>query len=554
LDQDEEEFLVDLRHASDLLCFDPFSQIRSAESQGDHLQEIRSTAPEDTHLSPVSVRHPVDALYDRYRRWSNERCPIEIIQVRSGGRTICTLDLARDGSSWRLRVKTGDAPLQFWTIRRGHQDEVMLAAYPIPRRASGRTEASTLSFASGQSLSALASARGNADFDVLLHCTAPQVPGGARYVVYNFDSFASQGSLEEAGLRYCKTSWLLNDFDKLSELRCPAPDLEAARIFREHPREKNIAELINVAAEQYWQDAEPLRLCHPPEVGGTSFDAQEDKSDQSATVVALLKDWVGCHSDEHLYHPYRRMSEAIRQDRHVGMCCTGGEVWRDSLRSFLPYTSYDRLHLIVGARIVFVTDSYFRFFLTNRGAEHEQDVSCCAITKDTSYPVVWRRFSEYYRHCTSYQSWPRLSVPFGTGGRERFLSQLTWPALVGDSIDANQWHLMQADSLAQLERVLAKFMNEWGTNPCGSKVGLKYLLERLYTTAERRRRFEGYALRVLDHIGRAEPFEPTFGVMGDASSDPQLWPLGSDIGVVIPVAASLLTADACGNESNDELP
>jgi hypothetical protein len=554
LDQDEEEFLAGLRHTSDLLCFDPFAQIRSTGSQGDRPQEIRPPAAEETRRGPVSVRDTADALYDRYRRWSDERCPVEILQVRCGGRNVCTLDLARDGGSWRLNVKAGDAPLQFWTVCRRHQDEVMLAAYPIPRQASGRAEASTLSFANGQSLSALAFAKGEADFDVLLHCTVPPA-AGARYVVYNFDSLAGHGCLEAAGLRYCKTSRLLDDFAKLSELRFPAPDLEAARLFAERRREKNVPELLDVAADQYCHDAEPLRFYHPPEVGGTSSDAQEEGSEQAATVVALLKNWVGRQSGKHLYRPYRRMTESKRRGFHVEVSCGAGKVWREWLGSFAPHTSCDRVHLFIGAGVVPVTGSYLRFVSTRRSANHELDV-VRSTTPENASSGVCRRIREYYGRRAEPENWSRVFVPFGACGREQLLPRLIWSMVLGDSADADSWHLSEADLLALCERVFSRFVKAGALSPgpYGGEEAAQAVRERLRATVGWEWGFESCAPREFCRKGCSEPFEAAFEMVGNGGGDARAWPSCNNIAAVLPVSARPLVASACSSEFYGEVP
>jgi len=315
LDHDEEEFLTELTQTWGLI-FAPERNSRTTSDKRNFLAgDIEWNLPIDGLASNESTPNwgTRDSLYDGYRRWSDQRCPLEMLQIRYGDRTLCTFDVTREGGSWRLEVKKGDGVLQFWTFCRRHQDRVRIAACDLPQCDSVQPEASTLSFRNGQSLSLMASRIERDDFSVLVHCTAPRT-SHVRYAVYNFDSLIDYSG-SEAGREHCKSSQIVRDFAKFAELRFPVRDLEAAQLVDGLPREKCVDELIRVMAEESFEEIEALEASCTTE-SEKLLEDQEDQSNRPTQIVTQLKNWIKCQNFRHkqLYRFSRRVTALTIQN------------------------------------------------------------------------------------------------------------------------------------------------------------------------------------------------------------------------------------------------
>jgi hypothetical protein len=459
LDEDEEVFLAELRQTASVLCFDPFAPLKAGKVKESRSYDLQSL-PVKVGITPhqqISARSGGDPLYEQYRHWSDAGCPLEIIQVRCDGRNLCTFDLPRDGGSWRLSVKAGYAPLQFWTLCRRHQDKVLLAVYPIPRRDSARTEASTLSFANGQSLSVLAAKDGN-DFDVWVHCTAPR-PTGARYVVCNFDSLTDQCSLEAAGIKYYKTSQLLEDVVKLAELRFPVPDIEAARLFDDLPREKYIAEWIGAYPAEECQESEPLRFsCLPPDQ--TPLEAQEGAPNHQEPILELVKKWADSYDTGYVYGSLKRVTIIKRRifqfDVARSTTCRGGV---DYLARSSPYSALNGLTLFVGAGTDSVVERQPNFISLTSCIDYELDVmSFTRRVKTTSLSEACRRIKAYHSLCNQSESRHRPFMPVCTAPYEQILPEYAWPTPLRDTVSADRLAFFEADIQALFEKFFARYL------------------------------------------------------------------------------------------------
>ena len=559
LDQDEEEFLAELRQTSSVLCFDPFAQLRPDVAKDGRTQEMKSPALETDAPQRLSILadNGADPLYDRYRRWSDAVCPLEILQVRCGGSNMGTFDLTRDGGSWRLSVKVGDAPLQFWTTCPQHKDEVLLAVYPIPRHVSELTEASTLSFANGQSLSVLASASGDSDFDVWLHCTFPQ-PAGVRRNVYNFDSLIEHCSVQAPGSRFFKTSRLLEDIVKLAELRFPMRDLEAARLFNDLPKQKNAGELLAAELDEYRQDAEPLRFSCTLAPDEEPRETQEDELNDSGSFVSQVKNWVACHRTSYVYGSYRRVTKVKRRGFDIEVLpaaeCSGGH--EHFVRS-LPHASKDGICLFVGAGVASVISSELNFGAPDVDVDFESDVVNCT-RRGSAAPIfeVLRRIRAYYGRSAPVQNGHRLFMPLGAGRCERLLSQRVWSTVFRDAVNANRWASFEVNLLTLFEKFFGGLVEAeaWGTGPfCDWVESTQASLERTRMTVSLDRVCERCSPHVLGCIGQEELYEAASRISRNAGGGTWEWLSSGNTSAVIPVPSSLPLTSEREGKFNDEV-
>ena len=547
LDRDEEEFLEALRLAEGLYS-NSHAFLRRGGGHPPNAPKIVSRPRQESD----------EECYNAYQRWVDERCPIEILQVRRGGSNVCTFDLTRDGGSWRLNIKPGDEPLQFWTLCPRHQDEVMLAAYPIYHHASERAEASTLSFANGQSLSVLVEAKDENDFDVWLHCTSPR-PAGVRCAVYNLGSLSDHCSIEPAGTKNFKTSQLLEDFVKLADLRVPVRNLEAARLFDDLPKEKYVGELLSPSYDQFCQEAEPLGFACPSVADQTSREAQEDEPKSSESVVALVKKWVGFSGGTgHLYGSYRRVTKVKPQGFHIeisraAMCAVG----RERLTRSFRHTSQNCGYLFISAGVASVIGTRLSFVPLDRDVDLETDIMSI-IGRENAMPVsnVYQCIKEYYSRYAGIESEHRLFVPPVVGRREQLLPQCEWPIAFRDMVDTYGWAIFEADRLTLFEKFFAGFVEAQAPRISSLpswKKSVQAFRERIRMTGSLDRVCKSCSPQELGYAERNESSKENLVMIGDTRGEVWVWPSSDNIPATIPVTASLWVAGSRATEFYGEV-
>jgi len=408
LDEDEEKFLADLKQTSSLLSngFDPQT---STGAKSLLACDIESELSEAT--AAIAIGGTGDPLYDSYRRWSDQCCPLEILQVRYGERILCAFDITHDGGSWRFAVNKGDGVLQFWTFCRRHNDRVRIAACDLPQCGSEQPEASTLLFTNGQSLSLQASRNERGDISVLVHCTAPRA-SDVRYAVYNFDSLVDGYSDLKVGREHCKSSEIVKDFAKFAELRFPIRDLEAAQLQDGLHREKCVDELMRVITEESFEEIEPLA----PSCTTESEKLHGDQADESnqPQIVKQLKNWIRRQNSRHnqLYRFSRKVTTfTVQNYLNKNLPALENDDHDEPAECLGPFPSRD------GERFPIDIDS-LNFVLFSRESVCDLDVTKLVGRQDTSVmSEIYRIIGEY---CAGLENESRWFVGTGIHGRGKF--------------------------------------------------------------------------------------------------------------------------------------
>jgi hypothetical protein len=546
LDQDDEAFLQDLRAAVGLYA------------GGDVLgRNEDGVLVSMAGRASVSSKHADEDDYQNYQRWAAGRCSLEMLQVRCGERDEWTFNVTQGGGSWRLNIRPTDGVLRFWTLCHQHNDQVMLAAYPLGMPIPGRPEVSTLPLANGQSLSVLTRCSDGKDVEVLLHCTAPRSTG-ACYTAYNFDSLITRREFGEWP-EHSKTPRLFEDLTRLAELRLAVRELESVRLSGELPNSKNIAELLGGLADASCQKAEPPSLSRPPDVRIAQFEPTEDVSDPSAQVMLLLKKWVDGQNGKRLNRPFRRVEEVTCQRPNVGTSWIVQGVWKERSGCPIQHTFRTRMHLSGGFGVAYAPGLYLKDASLIWGVGYEQVIVYWMERKNAaSFSEVYRRLRKYYRCRADMDNDYGLPAPLNTCGRGQFLTRRVWPEVLRDIVDAECWDMVEVERRALFEMFVARFLKPGSRGislSCDGGWAKLAFRQRMLAASVLERVCKSCVPQNLYCTGRAELPSAACDVIVNAGGGKWAASTGeSDTLVVAPVAAPLLLAGACGGEYYGGIP